>query len=375
VQLTAEIMALAASLANNPVKIYNWVHDNIEFLPTYGSIQGSLMTLQTKRGNTFDTASLLIALLRAANIPARYGYGTVQIPIARVMNWVGGVTVPEAALQMLGQGGIPNIGLVQGGAITAVKLEHVWVEAWVDFEPSRGAVHREGDTWVPLDAAFKQYQYTAGMDLQGQISFDAQAFVNQVTASAQVNGVEGWVDGLDHSVIQNILTTYQVQIDTYVTTQKPNATVGDVLGTKTIVPARRPVLAMGLPYMVVVRGNVWTQIPDTLRHQFRFHLYATALDQILDAPILSLTQSLPTLAGKKLTFVLCTSESGRCGSSDELSAATPYQWGPTGPPHVSNLAAWVSHPTGRRTPGRGPGCRQRRTVHHGAGVGEYTGIV
>jgi hypothetical protein len=291
------------------------------------------------------------------------------------MNWVGGVTVPEAALQMLGQGGIPNIGLVQGGAITAVKLEHVWVEAWVDFEPSRGAVHREGDTWVPLDAAFKQYQYTAGMDLQGQISFDAQAFVNQVTASAQVNGVEGWVDGLDHSVIQNILTTYQVQIDTYVTTQKPNATVGDVLGTKTIVPARRPVLAMGLPYMVVVRGNVWTQIPDTLRHQFRFHLYATALDQILDAPILSLTQSLPTLAGKKLTFVLCTSESGRCGSSDELSAATPYQWGPTGPPHVSNLAAWVSHPTGRRTPGRGPGCRQRRTVHHGAGVGEYTGIV
>jgi hypothetical protein len=38
VQLTDEIRALVASLDNNPVAIYNWVHDHIEFLPTYGSI-------------------------------------------------------------------------------------------------------------------------------------------------------------------------------------------------------------------------------------------------------------------------------------------------------------------------------------------------
>jgi hypothetical protein len=72
--------------------------------------------------------------------------GTVQIPIDKAMNWVGGVTHPDAALQVLGQGGIPSIGLVQGGVITAVKLEHIWVEAWVDFVPSRGALHRAGDT-------------------------------------------------------------------------------------------------------------------------------------------------------------------------------------------------------------------------------------
>jgi transglutaminase-like putative cysteine protease len=148
VQLTDEIRALAASLGNNPVAIYNWVHDHIEFLPTYGSIQGSQMTLQNRRGNACDTASLLIALLRAAKLPARDAVGTVQIPIDKVMNWVGGVVHPEAALQVLGQGGIPNTALVQSGVIIAVKLEHVWVEAWVDFVPSRGAVHREGDTWV-----------------------------------------------------------------------------------------------------------------------------------------------------------------------------------------------------------------------------------
>jgi hypothetical protein len=212
------------------------------------------------------------------------------------------VTHPEAALQALGQGGIPNIGLIQGGALTAVKLEHVWVEAWVDFKPSRGAVHREGDTWVPLDASFKQYQYTEGMDIKGNVPFDSQTFVQQLTASAQVNSVEGWVSELDRILIQNTLTTYQNQINAYIVVQKPNATAGDVLGTKTIVSAQRPVLAMGLPYQVVVRGNVWSQIPETLRHKFQFQLYATVLDRLLDTPIIGFTQSLPTLSGKKITL-------------------------------------------------------------------------
>jgi len=146
VQITPELEALAQELEHNPVKIYNWVHDNIQFIPTNGSIQGSQLTLETKSGNATDTANLLIARRRASGIHARYVYGTVQIPIEKVMNWVGGVTVPEAAIQLLGQGGIPTAGLTQGGQIAFVKMEHVWVEAYVDFFPSRGAKHITGDT-------------------------------------------------------------------------------------------------------------------------------------------------------------------------------------------------------------------------------------
>ena len=302
VQLTDEIRALAASLAHHPVQIYHWVHDQIEFMPTYGSIQGAHMALQTKRGNAFDTASLLIALLRAANIPARYVYGTVQIPMDQVMNWVGGVTVPEAALQVLGQGGIPSTGMVQGSVLTAVRLEHVWVEAWVDFFPSQGAKHVQGDTWVPLDASFKQYKYTPGMDLQGQVPFDAQGFVTQVTDSTQGNLAEGWIRILDPTGIQNALTAIQAQVHTYVTAQKPHATFGDVLGTTQIIPARRLVLAAGLPYQLVVRGLTVRLLPDHLRHKFRVTLYASALDRVSESPVLYLEQSLPALAGKKLTL-------------------------------------------------------------------------
>ena len=162
VQITQAIRDQAAALNNNPVKIYNWVRNNIAFIPSYGSIQGSDMTLQSKRGNAFDTASLLIAMYRAAGIPARYVYGTIEVPADKMMNWVGGVTKPEAAQSLLGQGGIPNIGITSGGVIKTIRMEHVWVESYVDYTPSRGAINKSPNTWVPLDASFKQYAYTQG---------------------------------------------------------------------------------------------------------------------------------------------------------------------------------------------------------------------
>jgi len=127
---------------------HNWVHDNIEFLPTYGSIQGSDLTLQVKRGNAFDTASLLIALLRAAGVPARYVYGTIEIPIDKVKNWVGGAQDSQAALDLLGQGGVPILGLAQAGKIVAARMEHAW--------------GRFDGVTSPLNVAVSTYQYGRG---------------------------------------------------------------------------------------------------------------------------------------------------------------------------------------------------------------------
>lgn len=125
VQFTPDIQAKVQELGNNPVKIYEWVRNNIEYVPTYGSIQGADMCLQTKQCNDFDTASLLIALLRASNISARYVYGTIELPIDKAMNWVGGVTDPKMAATVLATNGIPATAMVAGGTVKAVRLEHV----------------------------------------------------------------------------------------------------------------------------------------------------------------------------------------------------------------------------------------------------------
>jgi hypothetical protein len=75
---------------------------------------------------------------------ARYVYGTVDLPVEQVMNWVGNAKTVEAAQQILGQGGIPNTALVKDGKASTIRLEHVWVEAFVSCFPSRGAKHIGG---------------------------------------------------------------------------------------------------------------------------------------------------------------------------------------------------------------------------------------
>jgi transglutaminase superfamily protein len=300
VKFTPDIVAKAAELEHHPVKIYNWVRNNIEFVPTYGSIQGAQMTLETLQGNAFDTASLLIALLRASNIPARYAMGTVEIPIDQVMNWVGDFTSDQAALEFIARGHIPINGITQGGKFISAQMEHVWVKAYVDYMPFRGARHQQGkgDTWISLDASFKQYDYTNGIDMEAAVPFNAQAFVDDVTASATINEEEGYVTGLDSLLINNTLQNYQSQVENYIEQNYPDATVGDVLGKSVIIKKEYPYLLGTLPYQKVVMGASYADIPDQLRHKLSFELKK----DVLDMTPLSTTKSLPELAGKKITL-------------------------------------------------------------------------
>jgi hypothetical protein len=302
VQITQAIKDLAASLNNQPVAIYNWVRNNILFVPSYGSIQGSDMTLQTMRGNSFDTASLLIALLRAANVPARYVYGTIEVPADKAMNWVGGVTVPEAAQNLMGQGGIPNAGVGFGGQIRSIRLEQVWVEAFVDYNPSRGAVNRKPNTWVPLDASFKQYQFTQGMDVKTNVPFDAQTFVDQVQRSVTLDEQGGWIRNSNQASINQTLNDYKNRVETYVRAQNPTATFDDILGKQSIVQTSSPVLLGTLPYTKVATGAKFQSIPANLRWKFRYAAYGSPEDEALESPSMEFSESAPNLVGKRMTL-------------------------------------------------------------------------
>ena len=56
------IRAKAVELGNNPVAIFNWVRNSIEYAPTAGAIQSAQDTLDKKRGNATDTASLRLVI-------------------------------------------------------------------------------------------------------------------------------------------------------------------------------------------------------------------------------------------------------------------------------------------------------------------------
>ncbi|MCP4695363.1 MAG: hypothetical protein GY862_00740, partial [Gammaproteobacteria bacterium] len=81
-----------------------------------------------------------------------------------------------------------------------------------------------------------------------------------------------------------------------------DATVGEVLGTQTIIPSNRTMLAGGLPYKVLARGNTYTELPPVARHKFQFKLYADESARIMNNPAFSFEESLPNLAGKRITL-------------------------------------------------------------------------
>ena len=304
---TPAIQKLAADLGKNPHKIYQWVHDNIYWQPTQGSVQGAQDTLDKKAGNAMDTASLLIALLRAAGIPARYVYGSVEVPADQMMNWVGGAKTIDAAQQVLGQGGIPNVALVSGGKISAVRIEHVWVETLIQYQPGRGAKHVPGqsvpDTWVPMDGSFKQYTFKPGMDLAAAVPLDANALLNAVQQSAQINQTEGWVQNLNTAALQSQLNAYQSRLKTYIESQNAGSTVGDVLGQRNAQIDPLPYLAGTLPYTIKARTQQFSEVPDSLRAKFKYSIHPDQRSAAWgDSPILSFTAPTASLAGKKLTL-------------------------------------------------------------------------
>lgn len=308
VELTPEIHDLAESLGRNPVEIYNWVRSQVYFIPSWGSVKGAHLTLQSLRGNSIDIASLLIALLRAAGIPARYVRGTVEVPVGAVMNWVGGARTPEAALDLLGQAGVPVTGITSGGRVQSVRLEHVWVEAFVDFDPSRGAANRSPDSWIPMDASFKQYEFSAGQNLASNVPFDAEALLEAVRRNTEVNEAEGWARSVDLSAVDGALADYQERLSSFIDSLNDDPTEADVFALPSIAGDDSVVLAGTLPYRKISEGARMAVLPAGLRHQVTVRLYASELDKAAGAASLTYPISLPALNTKRLgvTYVPAT---------------------------------------------------------------------
>ncbi len=72
-----EIVALAKKLkGSNPKEtaknIFNWVRDNIPWVEYMNSQRGALGALHARAGNCCDNSNLMVSLMRASGIPAKY---------------------------------------------------------------------------------------------------------------------------------------------------------------------------------------------------------------------------------------------------------------------------------------------------------------
>lgn len=302
-RLSQAIKDKALELNYEPVKIYNWVRNNVEWQPTWGGIQSSDLTLASRRGNAMDIASLTIALLRAAKIPARYAHGTVEIPTEAFKNWAGGFSNINAAMTFAASGGIPVTAVTSGGQISKVRLEHIWVEAAIDYLPSRGAKNKDADSWVAMDPAYKQYDYKKGLDVVAISGIDPEQLAQNFIASGTVNDSESWVTGFDATILKNAQIEAQQKLKTYIENNLSNPTVGDVIGGRKTIIQEFPLL-LGLPYKPLLTGKRYDKLPATLQQHIRYSfgkdLEGFMLDPI-DFPFARVNNEKITLSFKPAT--------------------------------------------------------------------------
>ena len=150
------IIQKAQELGNNPVSTFNFVRDEIGYESYKGSLRGARGTLWSKAGNALDQASLLIALLRASNIPARYVRGTLPDNLAQQLI----LSMFPPPLRVLGclDSDIEVADPANDARLLGETREHYWVEFGAGFQAADPAFANAqiGQTFTSSQGTFTE---------------------------------------------------------------------------------------------------------------------------------------------------------------------------------------------------------------------------
>ncbi|NDZ15621.1 hypothetical protein C7T35_17175 [Variovorax sp. WS11] len=180
----ASIAELARSLRHHPDLIYQYVRNNIEYYPTYGTQKGALGAVLDNQATAHDQTALMVELLRASGFEANYVRGIAKLSAAQLSEWWGVSTANACGvLSLLGQAQIPvyEINATSAGscpgtvaALTDVSFEHVWVKA------------RINGSWVVFDPSYKPHTFKAGIDLASAAGYNAANHLASAQSGATV---------------------------------------------------------------------------------------------------------------------------------------------------------------------------------------------
>jgi len=275
-----EVVALAASLDNSAVKIFNWVYRNIEFDAYVGSRRGSTETLRLRAGNDMDQASLLIDLLRAAGIPCRYARGMTEMTPEAVTNWLGTQSAVSAG-SLLTTAGMEGITINNGPDVASVRCRRVWVEAYVPYSDYRGAGAGGGENlWVPLDPAFKKYENTFGRDLGTESGVDVDTLLSDYWSS---------------DTPATVLEVFEAAIQPVLAGSDPPVSLAENALSRKIAAPELPWLPASLPNRLISLDDRFSEIAPVDRYKVRFYISG-------EGATLDHTVFLPEIAGKQVTL-------------------------------------------------------------------------
>jgi RHS repeat-associated protein len=334
--VTPDIQALADSLQDDPVKIYNYVHDNIKFVLYFGSKKGAELTLLEKSGNDFDQCALLVAMLRAANCSATYDFAWQAVPFdakdgshndlhhwlqLNMTNSNSQVTSNYLVNLFWGIRGYPAYYFLDTNTF---MFQRPWVQVTIN------------STTYNLDPAFKVSEPIASViNLTNAMGFNSNTLMSAAGGTASSTSVSG----LSESSINGKLVAYTTNLLNYIQSNAPNASVDQILGGWQIVPSTNTaMLPRYLPFTVytwnqpgvaVMPVVTWTAIPTNLMSTFSVTFAGTNYQCFM-----------PQLQGQRLTLTYDTNGVGQLWQDDNLLAQKSTASSDT------NVVLYINHPIG-----------------------------
>ncbi|NUM47307.1 MAG: hypothetical protein HUU38_21620 [Anaerolineales bacterium] len=145
----ADMLWKSAEFGQDALALFGYVQ-SLGYEAYAGSLRGTRGTLWGEAGNSADKSSLLIAMLRAAGIPARYRHGALSNADAQTL--IESMFAAQGAVAQTGlagsiPAGTPVSDPVNDPELLALVADHWWVEAYLP-----------GSGWTNLDPSFPTAQ-------------------------------------------------------------------------------------------------------------------------------------------------------------------------------------------------------------------------
>jgi subtilisin family serine protease len=282
IQFTLRIQALAESLDYDPRKIYEYVRNRVHYQPYFGATRTAQSVLLENTGNDFDQSTLLIALLRVSDIPARYGYGIIDLPLEDLLNLLN-VDSLSAAISVVTAAGIPYRIVANG---TRVWLKHCFVKAYVPVAFYRGAIRDDKNkVWISFAPAYKRYEITEAFDVITEMDFNALEFFEEYIKNGRT---------IDPMIL------YRQKIEDYLAGHHPGMTYESIRRKTSITQEQFDILPFTTqPYLYYVYDE-FSAIPDS----FRQHVRISIFDEY-GSPSLDTLLFCSELSGRRITLFYC----------------------------------------------------------------------
>ncbi len=274
--LSVSVRDQAEALGFEAARIFDFVRNEIHTEWYAGLQKGAEATLRQRAGNDADQSALLVALLRASGVPARFVVGVAERDIEELALSIG---VTEAQVpRALREAGVPAEPVLRGGRVAAMQLEQVWVSARPPYGNYRGAVvDLSGAAWVPLAPASKRVSVTPPTGiLRGAVDVD-QEIAAYLSRQQPEDVVDTLVRRLEVALAGGALEAE--------------------LGSREIVREDLGLLPSSLPFEEVVVLEEAAAIPERLVHRARFLVRAETGEELLRFEVPS-----ARLAGERVTL-------------------------------------------------------------------------